>query len=191
MQAEIASSGTADSFIKATHRKGKKTAWETWKVFPEVSDAFLEMTNILGGEMSDVCVIQLECFAVLMYDRTSECLEVNEARNQVFIQKSRTLETIPPTKSTLEQHIKRASYQARCWSPALVQNPQLPSPSDWIRIKKKGEWHSIWTTLAEAAKSYHELICCKCKQGCICCFKCVKAGLKCTALCSCSGDCSD
>ena len=101
----------------------KKTAWETWKVFPEVSDAFLEMTNILGGEISDVCMIQLERFVVLMYDRTSECLEVNEARKQLFIQKSRTLETIPPTKAALEQHIKRASYQARCWSQALVQNP--------------------------------------------------------------------
>ena len=85
------------------------------------------MTNILGGEMSDACMIQLERFVVLMYDRTSECLEVNEARKQLFIQKSRTLETIPPIKAALEEHIKRASYQARCWSQALVQNPQLPA----------------------------------------------------------------
>ena len=111
--------------------------------------------------MSDACMIQLGRFVALMYDRTSECLEVNEARKQLFIQKSRTLETIPPTKAALEQHIKRASYQARCWSQALVQNPQLPSPSDWGWIKKEGEWHPIWTTLAETAKSYHELICCK------------------------------
>ena len=132
----------------------EKTAWETWKVFPEVSDAFLDMTNILGGEISDACIIQLERLVVLMYDRTSECLEVNEARKQLFIQKSRTLETIPPTKAALEQHIKRASYQARCWSQALVQNPQLPSPSVWEWIKKEGEWHPIWTTLDETAKSY-------------------------------------
>ena len=140
------------------------------------------MTNILGGEINDACMIQLECFVVLMYDRTSECLEGNEARKQLFIQKSRTLETIPPTKAALEQHIKRASYQARCWSQALVKNSQLPSPSHWGWIKKEGEWHPIWTTLGETAKSYHELICCKCKQGCICRCKCVKAGLKCTAL---------
>ena len=94
--------------------RGKKTTWETWKVFPEVSDAFLEMTNILGGEISDSCMIQLERFVVLMYDRTNEYLEVNEARKQLFIQKCRTLETIPPTKAAVEQHIKRASYQARC-----------------------------------------------------------------------------
>ena len=129
-QCTCASSGNADSFIKTTHRKGKKTAWKTWKVFPEISDASLEIKNILGGEMSDACVIQLKRFVVLMYDRTSECLEVNEARKQLFIQKSRTLETIPPAKAALEQHIKRVSYQARCWSQALVQNPQLPSPSD-------------------------------------------------------------
>ena len=80
--------------------------------------------------MSDSCMMQLERFVVLMYDRTSQCLEVNEARKQLFIQKSRTLENIPPTKATLEQHIKRATYQARCWSQALAQNPQLPSLSD-------------------------------------------------------------
>ena len=73
--------------------------------------------------MSDACMIQLERFVVLMYDRTSECLEVNEARKQLFKQKSRTLETIPTTKAALEQHIKRASYQAPCWSQTLVQNP--------------------------------------------------------------------
>ena len=95
------------------------------------------MKNILGGEISDAYMIQLERFVVLMYDRTSECQEVNEARKQLFIQKSRTLETIPPAKAALEQHIKRASYQAHCWSQALVQNPQLPSPSDWGWIKKK------------------------------------------------------
>ena len=43
------------------------------------------MTNILGGEISDACMIQLERFVVLMFDRTSECLEVNEARKQLFI----------------------------------------------------------------------------------------------------------
>ena len=59
------------------------------------------MTNILGGDISDACMIQLERFVVLMYDRTSECREVNEARKQLFIQKSRTLETIPPTKTAL------------------------------------------------------------------------------------------
>ena len=96
------------------------------------------MTNILGGEISDACMIQLERFVVLMYDRTSECREVNETRKQLFIQKSRTLETIPPTKAALWQHTKRASYQALCWCQALVQNPQLPSSSDWGWIRKKG-----------------------------------------------------
>ena len=98
------------------------------------------MTNILGGEISDACMIQLERFVVLMYDKTSECLEVNETRKQLFIQKSKTRETIPSTKAALEQHIKSASYQARCWSQALVQNPQLPSPSDcgWIKKEENG-----------------------------------------------------
>ena len=97
----------------------EKTAWETWKVFPEVSDAFLEMTNNLGGEISDACMIRLERFVVLMYDRTSDCLEVNEARKQLFIQKSRPLEAIPPTK---------AAYKA-CQLPSTLLESGLRSES--------------------------------------------------------------
>jgi hypothetical protein len=53
---------------------------------------------------------------VLMYNRTSENMEVNEARKKLFTQKSRTSENIPPTKAALEQHIKGTCYQANCWN---------------------------------------------------------------------------
>ena len=108
--------------------RGKKTASETWKVFPEDTDAFFEMTNV---QISERSILLLERFVMLMYDKTSECFGVNEARKKLFIHKSRSLVNIPPAKAILEQHIKRASLQAHCWSQALVKNPRLPSPSDW------------------------------------------------------------
>ena len=75
-----------------------------------------------------------------MTDRTSEAKEVNEARKQLFTQKSRTLENMPPTKAALEQHIKRATYQANIWYKALQPDPQLPSPSDWGWVKEEMGW---------------------------------------------------
>ena len=39
----------------------------------------------------------LECFCVIIYDKTSSLEYVNEARRVLFCQKSRTMETIPPT----------------------------------------------------------------------------------------------
>ena len=38
----------------------------------------------------------LERFVVLMYDRASQCQNVNDARKVLFAQKGRTLENIPP-----------------------------------------------------------------------------------------------
>jgi len=41
---------------------------------------------------------------------------VNEARNNLITQKSRSLENLTPTQASLEQNIKCASYQANCWN---------------------------------------------------------------------------
>lgn len=143
----------------------------------------------MSGDVSEVSKSPLECFVVLMYDRMSDTMEVNEARKQLFTQKSRALENIPPTKAALEQHIKRAAYQAIVWRNALVPDPELPSPSDWGWLKEPTGWQPLWTTLPEASQTCYELIHCGCKKGCSARCKCKKAALKCTALCSCSGDC--
>ena len=134
-------------------------------------------------------ILLLERFVILMHDKTSECFRMNEAKKKLFIYKSKSLENIPPTKAALEQHIKRASLQAHCWSQALVKNPRLPGPSEWGWVHKMGEWQQIWTTLAEDAKSCNELICCEYKKSCTGRCTCVSTGLKCTALCLCLGDC--
>ena len=145
--------------VSSSGGRGKKTAWEMWKVFSDVADAFLKMTNMT--EISKTCMSQSERFVVLMYDRTSECLQVNEARKKLFTQKSRTLENVPP------------------------------SPSDWGWLEEEEGCQPIWTTLAKAAKSCYELSCCSCKKGCTRHHKCVKVGFQCTALCICLGDCSN
>ncbi|KAG0696019.1 hypothetical protein GWK47_026672 [Chionoecetes opilio] len=55
----------------------------------------------------------LERFVVLMYDRTSDTMEVNDARKQLFAHKSRALENIAPTQ---------AAHQA-CISPGQLLEP--------------------------------------------------------------------
>ena len=163
--------------------RGKKMAWVTWKSFPEVTEAFVELVSV-PNELTEQSMLLIERFVVLMYDRTSETMEVNEARKQLFTQKSRTLENIPPTKAALEQHIKRACYQANCWNQALVPRQQMP---DWEWIKEATGWQPLWSD--HSSKSCHELIKCGCKKGCTGHCKCAKAALKCTALYFCSGDC--
>ena len=110
--------------------QGKKTAWDTWKSSPAVTDALQELLAI-PSEVSEESRLLLERFVLLMYDRTSECVEVNEARKHLFSQNSRTLENIPPTQAAMKEHIKRLCFQANLWNQSLVLNPKVPDPSDW------------------------------------------------------------
>ena len=174
--------------VSAFAGRGEKTAWETWQVFPEVTDAFLNLL-CMADDIGEESMVLLERFVILMYDRTSDIIEVNEARKYLFTQKSRSIENIPPTQAALTQHIKCASYQANCWNQALVLEPELLYPSDWGWTKGTNRWQPLWTTLPEASKSCHELIHCSCKKGCSGRCKCRKAALKCTGLGFCSGDC--
>ena len=88
--------------------KGKKTAWE---LCPEVTNAFLELSQMPDSMANDV-LQQIERFVVVMYDKTSTLHEVNKERKELFAHGSKSMENIPPTQAALLQHTKRATYQA-------------------------------------------------------------------------------
>lgn len=168
--------------------KGKKTAWDVWNVFPEVTDIFVELSSV-PQEVSDDNLLLIERFFVLLYDRTSTVMKVNSMRQHLFSKRARTLEHIPPTEAALRQHTLRAAYQAgHIWGQTLAKQPVIPSPEGW-GWKREGDWKPIWTTLNQAQDICYELIRCGCKKGCKGQCKCVKANLSCTALCNCGGNC--
>ena len=101
-----------------------------------------------------------------MYDRSSDCLGVDAARKYLFSRKGRSIEHIPPSYAALQQHIKRAAYQAGfCWGQALIKLQETPSPTNrgWTR-NKEGVWEPFWTSLQQASASCNELIKCGCKS---------------------------
>ncbi|KAK3737278.1 hypothetical protein QZH41_007347 [Actinostola sp. cb2023] len=170
--------------------RGKKTALAAWKSYPEVTNAFLSLAHS-PTEVSLECMAHLERFVILLYDRTSTKREVNEARKQLFAEKGRSFDAIPPSKAALLEHTKRAAYQAgHCWGQTLTASPILPSPDEWGWTLKADVWQPFWTVLPDVTKSCRELVRCGCKRGCrgISC-SCVKANLRCTALCSCNDEC--
>ena len=70
--------------------RGKKTAWNTWKVLPEVVEAFEELKQ-MPDNLSHLSVSRLERSVVLMHhNNTSSVMEQKEARKQLF--------THPPTQ---------------------------------------------------------------------------------------------
>jgi len=168
---------------------GKKTAWAAWNSFPELTNALLDLAHA-PTEVTEQTMQVIERFVILLYDRTSTSTEVNQARKRLFA-KTSSVQRIPPTRAALEQHVKRAAFQGgHVWGQALSPDPVLPSPSAWGWTKTDGGlYEPHWTTLPEASKTCYELICCGCKKGCRTNCKCKRAGLQCTALCKCEGEC--
>ena len=82
--------------VSAFSGRGKMTAWNTWEVFPEVTETFEDLL-LMQQDMSEATMALLERFVVLLCDRTSDIMNMNDARKQLFTQKSRSLENLPPS----------------------------------------------------------------------------------------------
>jgi hypothetical protein len=165
---------------------GKKKAWDVWLAFEELTLTFLKLsTPPFNLTTADRAV--LERFCVLLYDRSSNCLDVNSARRHHFAKTGRQIDHIPPTSEALLQHCKRAVYQGgHVWGQAHMAAPTLPDPSEWGWQFVDKKWQPFWTSFPQASSMCRELLKCACKKGCRskrC--KCLKAGLICTALCNC------
>lgn len=169
--------------------RGKRTVWDIWKTYQEVTPAFVTLGSTPSSVDAQMEV--LERFVVLLYDRTSSVEKVNEARKQLFSQKGRQMDGLPPSRAALEEHTKRAAYQAgHVWAQMINAVPKLPSPSEWGWLQRNtGGWEVKWTVLPEASRACRQLLRCGCKKGCRGQCKCVKAALPCTALCLCGGLC--
>ena len=116
--------------VSAFGGRGKKTAWDTWNVYPEVTEAFEELTK-MHGNLTEKAQSQIERFVILMYDRTSDVLEINKARKELFTKKSRSLENLPPTQAAVKEHTKRASLQGQSRIKATELDQPLPNPGDF------------------------------------------------------------
>ena len=174
--------------VSSFSTRSKKSAWETWKVFHEVTATFLALCT--GPvEVNDENVATLKRFTILLYGRTSSMVNIDEARQELFTKKGRPMDAIPPTKAALVQHIKRAVYQGgHCWGKMLQTTMCMPSAEDWGWVDPQ-QWKPLWTVLPEASTAARELIRCGCKKGCVGRCKCNKAALKCTALYQCGAAC--
>jgi len=73
--------------------KGKNSAWEAWKLYPNVTDAFLYLQDHPYHQIDkdDSNFKMLERFTVVLYNKTSNAFTVNEARKEMFTKKNRIL----------------------------------------------------------------------------------------------------
>ena len=83
--------------------KGKKSACQTWNVYPKASHVFTKISQY-PPTVGDDDLETLETFVVTMYDRCSTAAGVDEARLDIFTRKQRPYKAIPPTQAALLQH---------------------------------------------------------------------------------------
>lgn len=168
--------------------RGKKTAWSVWEVYPEVTESFVRVATEMN-EISKTDFEKIERYVVLLYDRTSLSLNVNECRRNLFTKKARAVEAIPPTKDALEQHVRRAILQSRIWTSATKKLIYEFDITKWGWQKNERSVNPLWMTLPEASKACFELVKCSCKTKCSARCRCKKQSLPCTELCGCGGGC--
>ena len=87
---------TASSFAG----REKKTAFDIWKSFNEITPVFSTLLTD-PSELNDDCVSVLEAFIVLLYDCTCTETTVNLARKHIFTTKSRSMDNLPPPRAAL------------------------------------------------------------------------------------------
>ena len=124
--------------VSAFAGKGKKTMWAVWRVYPEITEAFVDVcsgTDVISTEATSL----IERFVILVYDRTSQLKDVNEVRKDLFTRKGRfKYDSLPPTKTALTEHAKKATYQGgQVWGQSIRSQMKLPDPAAWGWTKTK------------------------------------------------------
>ncbi|CAB3991274.1 Hypothetical predicted protein [Paramuricea clavata] len=85
--------------------KGNKSFSETWKRLPSLTAVFEQVATSEGN----ICESDfLEQFVAALYCSTFDGDNVNNARRYLFTSKGKTIDNIPPTAASLNEHVKRS-----------------------------------------------------------------------------------
>ena len=143
--------------VSAMFGIGKKTVWNAWTAYPEVNDTLVAITQDPNSfTLESLHIRHLERWTVLMYSKNCIAELVNDAGKLMFSHSLRSLDSIPPTKNALFQHIKRALLVAAfIWKQSLSKTPEIPKPSErgreWNTRTK--EWVPYWTDLSDVRQT--------------------------------------
>ena len=146
-----------------------------------------ELTPLPNNKLHDK-VKYLETFVCQVYlgkgPRT-----LPELRWELFTTKNLESELLPPTRSTLLPHIKRANFVCKVSKSYVMTQPYLPDLTDcgWTFDEKTKTYKPVLCLSPPAPKAVLELVKCGCKAGeCGSNCSCKKNKLPCTSLCKCS-----
>ena len=180
-------------YVSSFRGIGPKTAWKVWEELPEITDTLLRMgENPCEVTIDSPDMKSIEKFVCRMYAKNSSIEQVNLLRQKMFTVGLKQLDAIPPTLNTLYQHVRRALLiSAFTWSFCLENSHPSQDPNEWgwDWNPRTRSWVPYWTDLPDVSEGCSLLIHCGCKVACRGNCKCCVAGIRCSALCGCEGNC--
>ena len=80
--------------------KRKKSAWQAWEIFSEVTPTFeiLAKTPFMQLTTDSPLFKQIERYAVIMYDKLSPLSDINLTQMELFCKNGRAMDKLPPTQ---------------------------------------------------------------------------------------------
>lgn len=171
--------------VSAFHSIGKTKAFNAWMKHRDVDIAFKALNEITTPNIDDHTLDIIQRFVILMYDTNSKSTLVNDFRWAMF-KRNTSIEKIPPTLDALQQHIKRACFQAKIYLQCTKKEITSENPLDWgWQMNEENVLAPLWMT-KQISLEHKSVIVCKCSDNCK--KKCKCSG-KCTKLCNCEGSC--
>ena len=160
----------------------KQTMWNTYSGNPTL------LQHLGKGPLTQETITSAEQFFCKVYKANGD--SVDEARRQLFT-KTTQPECLPPTSDALQQHIKRAHYQATVWEQACSQDSPDPADPTMYGWKKgtsdPSQLMPVLTTKDSVPKECLDIVICKCKKEMcksrVC--KCRKSNMQCCRDCEC------
>lgn len=95
--------------------KSKKSVWEAWRAYQDVTDTFVYLaTHPFQLLIADSEYFKkLERLTLVLYDRKSTATSINLTRKEHFCQKTRAMDKLPPTEDALSStYVRRACSES-------------------------------------------------------------------------------
>ena len=114
--------------VRAFSGRGKTGPLKQLRKDKQAMDTFINIGK--SWDVTQLVNDTLHAFTCHMYASSSKSTKVNVLRHEMFLTKRGEVasSTLPSCEDRLQQHIKRANYQAGVWQRSLQRNPDVPEP---------------------------------------------------------------
>ena len=175
---------TTSSFYK----QSKVAMWDLWMKYPfyEQLTKVFQVLSTQPSEISSPQIDEIEKFLKYVYYTSFEVDSLDIQRMRQFeYNAAASLQSIPPSRNGLTEHIKRACFQGGWIWREAISNIDLPDPENWGWKLVDGKYHPKWQNSKPDIDVLDVCQVCSCKKAIRRNGKCKKLGENCLPFCGC------